>query len=359
MADVVDLSVSIAANLATDVLKAGGERWLNQTYVGAALKLRLGKLDDTTATQFHAIFLEAFTVYFTKHHPERQLQDIYDFFRDADVQEMIFRAVFDTEPAQLSRLNNELRGRLVDKPITRMLMERKSLEGETVIKDFLDCYVECERKAMGVPWMALVRELRRSDDVVVERISEAIAKVEAAFEAAGISDAPALIEELREAIGQFTEIHQRLKEWKYLHWHLQGLAISYSSLIAERDRARRHGGRSRRLDVDYIEILWTSCRKRLHGDLLGFAHSIEHIGMPFGTSADGTLYGEPWAIELCRLGDRITNDLEHDNLGGLYDALDSFDQALGKHLSNADRDLKKTADKLIEMSFRLAGKLGV
>ena len=73
------VTLNILSNLATDLIKYSGNRFLNSTLAGTKLKEKIGVLDSTSEDEFKKILLETYVTYFSKY-PDRQFQVFYNFY---------------------------------------------------------------------------------------------------------------------------------------------------------------------------------------------------------------------------------------------------------------------------------------
>lgn len=164
-----DFILSIAANLATDLLKWGGEELLSKRKIGAVLRVRLGLLNKDTEDQYRKIVTETYAAYF-HNHPERQLQDIYDFFRKDIVSKRLYEYIFDGIPIDYGQLENELRLQIGNDYILWRILKRGNLTLEKLISDFFSTYEERERSVTGLSTLRITRRLSEMEQRLTELV---------------------------------------------------------------------------------------------------------------------------------------------------------------------------------------------
>ncbi len=167
----LEFTLGIGSNLVTDLIKHGGKRFLDNTRLGAGLKERLGLLDSTTEDEFKRVLLETYATYFSRY-PERQFQVFYDFFASKEVSKRLFSFVFDLQPIDYSELENALQTRMGKDWILFRILERDNLTVRKIIDDFIDCYTEAEKKSVGVGFLLTLREIRQSEQRIVEKTAD-------------------------------------------------------------------------------------------------------------------------------------------------------------------------------------------
>jgi len=166
----VEFTLGIGSNLLTDLIKHGGRRFLDGTQLGAKLKEKLGLLDNTTEEEFKKLLLETYIVYFSRH-PDRQFQVFYDFFSSEDVSKSLFDYVFNFQPVSYSDLEKALQNKMGKDWILFSILERENLTTQKVIEEFIKCYSDSEKKSAGVGFLLMVREIRQSEQRIVEKTS--------------------------------------------------------------------------------------------------------------------------------------------------------------------------------------------
>ena len=160
-------TLGVGSNLVTDLIKHGGKRFLDRTRLGARLKERLGLLDDRTGEEFTKLLLESYVTYFGRY-PNRQFQAFYDFFSSEEVSKRLFDYVFNFQPIDYEALEDTLRRRMGRDWILFRILERNGVALRTVLEDFVDCYAEAEKQASGVGLLLAIREIRQSEQRVIE-----------------------------------------------------------------------------------------------------------------------------------------------------------------------------------------------
>jgi hypothetical protein len=180
-------------------------------------------------------------------------------------------------------------------------------------------------------------------------------------------DLPQLLETLKQALPEndplpdrlvnalkdFKHYHSRLWEFKELHNALNDVVFVLDQFAREVERLDAAGqtGNARAL-----ARLWRPVDQKV--DLLiEFARNLQHIGTPL-SQHNGSWQGPAWAIELQSTAQRI-NDLlapsDYD-FTALYDATNTFSDAVDKHLYLADKQLRDTAGELYHLSQQLLGE---
>lgn len=160
--NVADFSLGIVTNLATDLLKWGGKRFLDKTKLGARAKAKAGVLDSSLESEVQTILLETYQLYFRRY-PERRFQVFYDFFAADEVSESVFHSLFDFTPIDYPKLEAKLEQRVGRDYILYQILEREGLSLRQLIEDFIACYLERERSAIGLPLLAVIRIIRESE----------------------------------------------------------------------------------------------------------------------------------------------------------------------------------------------------
>jgi hypothetical protein len=175
-------STSIATGLATGFIERFGRRMFDQTRPGARLKVRLGLSDEQTRDDFSKLLFQVHEIYFTKLHPDRQYKAFYDFFQTREVYEVIFDFIFDLKPIDHSGLEASLRESMGRDWVLFSILEQKGLTLETIIKDFVACYMEQEKLAIGLPSMAVIRAVHEETERLLKRLDESLANQEAGYQ---------------------------------------------------------------------------------------------------------------------------------------------------------------------------------
>ncbi len=165
----VDFGLGIASNLVTDLLEWGGKRFLDSTRLGAKLKLEVGALNSTLEDQIKTVLLEAYELYFSRY-PERKFKAFYEFFSSDEVSKPLFDYIFDFEPIEYNAINKRLESKIERDYILKRILKKKSDSVNQLIEDFLVCYFERERAAVGFSSWIVIREIHESERRILSAI---------------------------------------------------------------------------------------------------------------------------------------------------------------------------------------------
>ncbi len=163
-----EFTLGIGSGLLTDLIKHGGERFLDSTLMGTKLKEKLGLLDNTAEDKFKKLLLEAYVIYFSRY-PNRQFQVFYEFFSSEDISKCLFDYVFNFQPIRYSDLEQLLQNKMGKDWILFRILERDSLTIQKVIEDFINCYSDAEKKSAGMDFFLTLREIRQSEQRIIEK----------------------------------------------------------------------------------------------------------------------------------------------------------------------------------------------
>lgn len=178
---------------------------------------------------------------------------------------------------------------------------------------------------------------------------------------------------------QFRQYYRRLREWKELHNHLDETLNVFGQYAAQVERFAVAG-----VDVDPValDISWQPVHRRMSVMLAWAERDIEHIGRPYRLLENGEREGEKWAVELAELHQALHEHLKespgqrnpaNERRAGwrrffnaqagatearswedwqrhLRELTRTCDNALKTHMFLADKELRKTALELYEMS---------
>ncbi len=134
---VVAITGSIAANLATDILKHY-TKGISNTRVAVLLKqCGLRELDFQERVQ--QILAQALEVYFDKHEAFR-IHGVLEFFRKPDIASMIANYAIEAEHINESELIKSFESHFIQYIPSQLILENLKLEATRVIPDFLQCY---------------------------------------------------------------------------------------------------------------------------------------------------------------------------------------------------------------------------
>jgi len=169
--DPLGIGVSIATNLATDILKHYAAR-LDGTLVGRALKA-VGLLEQTREDHLREALEKALHLYFAQH-PAYDMSGVIDFFRDPGTAQQLGNYLFDHRPTDHQVIETTLVHYLKHDPVTWLLFQQRGGHIERVIPDFLVCYRQALNEQTEVGERAiLLTVFDASDRVIAEmRASE-------------------------------------------------------------------------------------------------------------------------------------------------------------------------------------------
>jgi hypothetical protein len=153
--DPIGFTVSIVANLATDILKHYAPQ-LEGTFAGRALK-RVGLIAPTFHDRLHDSLQQALLRYFTKH-PQYAVWGIESFFKDPIIAQQLMGAIVDRTPIDHAAIRQAIQQHLGDYASSQALFEQRGLDASRVFPDFLECYEQVLREQLSVPEIALLFE---------------------------------------------------------------------------------------------------------------------------------------------------------------------------------------------------------
>jgi hypothetical protein len=109
-------------------------------------------------------------------------------------------------------------------------------------------------------------------------------------------------------------------------------------------------------DVRLLKRLWQPTDQKVEL-LIEFAKGVSHIATPLIVLPDGSLQGPPWAVELAMAAKRLKEVFEERlvYLAEVYDATYAFSDAAEKHMYLADKQLRKAAGELFNLSNIVLG----
>jgi hypothetical protein len=153
----------IATNFASDILKWGGKQFLDKTKFGIKIKTSLGLIDNTFESQIEIILIEAYALYFRRY-PERQFKAFFDFFSSEAVTKHLYNYLFNYEEIAYEELAQELNTQIGNDYILSQILDKQNLTVTQIIEDFIACYFERERSAIGFQSWMVMREVQRSEE---------------------------------------------------------------------------------------------------------------------------------------------------------------------------------------------------
>lgn len=178
---------------------------------------------------------------------------------------------------------------------------------------------------------------------------------------------------------EFRQHYQRLREWKELHNHLDETLNVFGQYTAQ---VERFADRNEPVDLDPLNISWQPVHRRITVLLTWAAQDVQFIGQPYQVLDNGERTGEKWAIELAELHQAVNVYLRENPVQqvvtappslwprlrylfgsensqtaiwqewwrGLRELTRSCDNTLKTHMFMADKELRKTAMELYDLS---------
>ena len=225
-----------------------------------------------------------------------------------------------------------------------------------------------DRRGRTAELAAMIRQLRPHIGLNIQELARA----------AFATNDPRL-ESVQSLIGQFRSYYLRLYEWKELHNHLDETLNVFGQYAAQVERFAVKG---EAIDLDLLIVSWQPVYRRTGILLMWAAQDMKHIGKAYHVSEAGEKTGERWAVELGELHFTINTYLQDNPTAnsksaaggrwqrvlivfsgrseggvswqgwwnGLRDLTRALDHALKNHLYFADKELRKTAGELHDLS---------
>lgn len=156
-------------------------------------------------------------------------------------------------------------------------------------------------------------------------------------------------------LNEFRDFHVRLHEWKELHNYINDILIFLGQFIRKLQRLEEATAAGNRRE---LKDLWRPAGSRVQS-LTEWAQTIRYIDQPYQQKPDGSLVGPRWAVELETTRQRVETLLEPNafNFMLLYDAAFDFNDAVERHMHQADKRLRDTATELHSKSEIVLGNL--
>jgi len=158
------LTAGILTNIATDILEHHTQA-LEGTLVGRMLKWA-GLIEPNFDDRLRDTLSKALDLYFETY-PQYKLTGVMDLFRDPAVARQIGGYILDSKPIDQSEIQQVLDQHLGSDAITKVLIQRRSLEPERIVPDFLECYRRVLSEQLSVPQMAILLEIVDQTDAVI------------------------------------------------------------------------------------------------------------------------------------------------------------------------------------------------
>lgn len=176
---------------------------------------------------------------------------------------------------------------------------------------------------------------------------------------------------------EFRQYYRRLREWKELHNHLDETLNVFGQYAAQ---VERFADKSVAVDLDPLNISWQPVHRRFTVLFTWAEQDVQYTGQPYQILENGERAGEKWAVELAELYQSLDEHLREnptqqivtaspwyrlrylfrseysqavlwrDWWRGLRELTRSCDNALKTHMFMADKELRKTAMELYDLS---------
>jgi hypothetical protein len=190
------------------------------------------------------------------------------------------------------------------------------------------------------------------------------------------------LEELDSLIDQFRNYTEMLREWKELHNHLNDLLVSYGQFAINIERYAMIGKPISQNEIVWLQNGWRPIHLKL-SIILVWAKGIRYIDKPFEVLESGDRQGAKWAVELYEFQDIVADSVsQHPELlftqkgnsnkwhrilrsiansseqtllwsqwwQSLLENTRKFDDTIRRHLYLADKELRKSASDLHDLS---------
>jgi hypothetical protein len=172
----VAITASIAANIATDILKHYGQS-LEKTVLGNVMK-HAGLIEPNFDDRLRDTLSKALQLYFVTHE-NYGLSGIVSFFRDPMFGQQIGAHILNREIIDYKKLHQALERHLQGETVTAILVKRKGLDVSRIVPDFLACYRRVLSKQLTVPQIALLLEILDQKELVIAEIQASEARMQA------------------------------------------------------------------------------------------------------------------------------------------------------------------------------------
>jgi CHAT domain-containing protein len=140
----------------------------------------------------------------------------------------------------------------------------------------------------------------------------------------------------------------RISEWVRLHDLFDRLHIQFAVIAAD---AAASG------TLEAVAEQWRQLRNDLIEALLEQARKISYIGRAFAQADDGSLNGEPWAIEIKRMSDQLDAAIQSRNLESTRQTIIDLDRLIKKHYLQVNRSVKDDVNDFTRRSFALQARV--
>ena len=215
--------------------------------------------------------------------------------------------------------------------------------------------------------------------VLSERYPHALLNLQQVLESASATD-ERMRSNVQKLLGTFRIYYETLYEWKELHNHLDEITNIFGQYSAQ---VERFGLIAEPVDIEVLRISWRPVDNRMDLLMNWAADDINHIGDRYEVLPSGDQTGVEWAIELQQLRQAIKGYLHDDLVLGSHipakrgpfnrmlntlgankeedEAWQSWwrsmteltrqlDNTIRRHMFLADKELRKTAADLFDLS---------
>ncbi len=199
--DPISIIMSIATNLATDIIKHYAQR-LDGTLVGRGLK-EIGLIERNREDYLREILEETLRLYFQTH-SLYDISGVESFFRDPVTIQQIGNYIFDHRPLDQLAVEGALTRNIKNDPITMALMQRRGGQPEQIIPEFLRCYRQVLNQHVNAAERAILLTVLDATDTVVIEIRASEERMKAFIvEALRTNKGDTATLALRQVIGQY------------------------------------------------------------------------------------------------------------------------------------------------------------
>ena len=194
----------------------------------------------------------------------------------------------------------------------------------------------------------------RGDIIHIEKVELAATRAADRLRRA-LSDDDETRAQLLEVLQQLSALQAQLGEWKELHHLLHELLAAFSPFYANL-RALDNTGAGPANGRTLLQG-WRPCQTEVDR-LMDFEISAEHIRIPRHREG-GTASRPGWGARIGSLRREFEDRLREErwSIEGLVDLADEFNQACDCYLSLADRELRRSVEKVQRLYTHLLGGL--
>lgn len=170
---------------------------------------------------------------------------------------------------------------------------------------------------------------------------QALNRAEAGATSAGLNW-NAILEDLRVLDGH----NGRIAEWMRLHDLFDRLHLQFATIVANAAAAGT---------LELLAQSWQGLRDSLLAELLDQAQRIALIGRAYSQQEDGSLYGEPWVIEIKLKSDQLDAAIAARSLERTGQVIKEMDRLIQKNYLQINRGVREEMRFFTERSIELKG----